>query len=207
MPIVLTADQRASRRGPDRVEQILAALSEIPATRAFERTAGDEVQGVFEHAAAAGRALLALVRDEHWSVGVGIGPVEEPLPKTTRAGRGPAFELAREAVEAAKRSPQHVAVRGSDPQAAADADGVLALIAAVTRGRTRQAWEAIDLVESGFSQAEVAAKLAISPQAVSQRLHAAHWREDRDARPTLVRLLARADGMPELQRVSARQPG
>jgi hypothetical protein len=173
---------------------VLAGLQAIPATRPFERTAGDEIQGVFDDPEAATRAVLYLVRDGHWSVGIGIGPVELPLPASTRAGRGLAFELAREAVETAKRSPQHVAVRAVDARAGEDLGALLGLVAAIAGARTPQAWEAIDLVESGVTQAEVAAKLAISPQAVSQRLSAAHWREERAARPTLVRLLSRAAG-------------
>jgi hypothetical protein len=194
VPIVLTVDQRGSRRGADRVDDILDALKPIPSTRPFERTAGDEIQAVFDDAEPASQAILQLLRDGHWSVGVGVGPVHLPLPASTRAGRGPAFELARVAVDAAKRSAQHVAVRAADTERGHDLDALLGLLAVVTRGRTRQAWEAIDLVESGLSQAEVAAKLSISPQAVSQRLAAAHWREERAGRPTLVRLLSRADG-------------
>ena len=193
MPIVLTVDQQNSRRGPDLVDGALERLSQYPATRAFERTAGDEFQGVFEDPMSAVDAVLDLVRDGHWSIGVGIGGVELPLPTSTRAGRGDAFVLAREAVEAAKRAPQRIAVRATDAGAGAEAQAVLHLLAALMRARTPQAWQAIDLVEPGRPQAEVAAKLGITRQAVGQRLTAAHWREEQAARPVLRRLLARAD--------------
>ena len=113
---VLTVDQRHSRRGVDRVEELLDWLATQPGVvRTFERTAGDEVQGVMDDAAAVVDVVLALVRRSAWSVGIGAGPVHEPLPASTRAGSGPAFELARKAVQRAKSSPQPLAVGAPDP--------------------------------------------------------------------------------------------
>jgi hypothetical protein len=193
MPVVLTVDQRGSRRGPDLVAAMLSRLAGYPATRRLERTAGDEFQGVFTDPVSVLGAILDLVRDGHWSIGVGIGAVERPLPPSTRAGRGAAFTLAREAVEAAKRHPAHLAVRAADPVAGDDAEAGLGLLAAVITGRTEAAWEAIDYARSGLGQAEIAAKLGVTRQAVGQRLAAAHWREELAARPALARLLGRAD--------------
>ena len=49
MPYVLTVDQRASRRGPDRVDDVLGRLNTgVRAVLSFERTAGDEFQGVLD---------------------------------------------------------------------------------------------------------------------------------------------------------------
>jgi hypothetical protein len=168
-------------------------LARYRVTRPFERTAGDEFQGVLEDHLSAVDAILDLVRDGHWSIGVGIGDVERPLPPSTRAGRGPAFLLAREAVVAATRAPQRLAVRATDTEAGQDAAAVLELLSALIRARTPQAWQAIDLLEPGCAQTEAAAKLGITRQAVGQRLAAAHWREEQAARPVLRRLLARAD--------------
>src|SRR6476469_8935929 len=97
--------------------------------RGFERTAGDEVQGVTDSPDAVIELALDLIRRGHWSIGIGIGPVEEPLPASTRAGRGPAFEAARVAVERAKRAPAKMAVEGGDPARAADAEAALTLLA------------------------------------------------------------------------------
>jgi hypothetical protein len=193
MSVVLTVDQRRSRRMPDLVEPILTRLAGYPTTRGLERTAGDEFQGVFDDHVSVLGAILDLVRDGNWSIGVGIGTVEEPLPPSTRAGRGAAFVLAREAVDAAKRSPSHVAVRAEDPVAGQDVDATLGLLAGLLTARTPQAWEAIDLARSGLTQTGIAEKLGVTRQAVGQRLAAAHWREELAARPVLVRLLARAD--------------
>src|SRR5919106_1066672 len=111
---VLTVDQRHSQRGSDRVEELLAALSRRSPelVRPFERTAGDEVQAVVERPDVVVDLTLFLTADRDWSVGVGIGPVADPLPESTRAGSGPAFAHARAAVTAAKARPTQLAVAG-----------------------------------------------------------------------------------------------
>ena len=74
---VLTVDQRHSRRSSDRVDELLGWLAARPGVlRGFERTAGDEVQGVMNDAAAVVDVVLALIRRGEWSVGIGAGPVE-----------------------------------------------------------------------------------------------------------------------------------
>jgi hypothetical protein len=199
MPIVLTVDQRSSRHGPDRVEEALGRLARRPAERPFERTAGDEFQGVLSADPGAILSvvdvILDLVRDGTWSIGIGVGPVEHPLPASTRAGRGEAFLHARKAVERAKRRPQHLAVDGRDPEAARDAEAVLTLLAAVVQRRTPQAWKAVELVTEGLTLSEVAARLGVTRQAVGQRLGTALWHQEQAARPVAARLLAGAGGV------------
>ena len=190
----MTVDQRASRRNPDRVAAALDRLARTPTLRRFERTAGDEFQGVLDDPAVAVDVVLGLLRDGGWSVGLGAGPVVAPLPASTRAGAGPAFVWAREAVEAAKRRPVRVAVRGPDPDAAADAQAVLTALGVLVQRRSTQAWEAIALVQGGRTQAEAAAELGVTRQAVGQRLAAGLWDVERDLRPTAARLLARVPG-------------
>jgi hypothetical protein len=191
---VLTVDQRGSRRGTDRVPGVLAALSDVPTVLRFERTAGDEFQGVLDDPAAVVDVVRRLLRDGGWSVGVGAGPVQTPLPGSTRAGAGPAFIAARSAVEAAKRRPVRVAVRGAAADRAADAQAVLTALAALVERRSDQAWEAIELVEAGRTQAQAAAELGITRQAVGQRLAAGLWEVERDLRPTAAWLLVGAAG-------------
>ncbi len=99
---VLTVDQRGSRTDADRVAGLLKSMDRIQAVRPFERTAGDEVQAVLADPVVVVDIALQLVRQRCWSVGVGVGPVEQPLPASTRAGRGPAFEHARTAVGRAR---------------------------------------------------------------------------------------------------------
>ena len=190
----MTVDQRGSRRGPDRVPGALRALAGVPTVLRFERTAGDEFQGLLDDPAAVVDAVRRLARDGGWSIGVGAGPVQTPLPGTTRAGAGPAFLAARAAVEAAKRRPVRLAVRGVAGEAAGDAQSVLTALVALVERRSEQAWAAIELVEAGRTQAQAATELHVSRQAVGQRLGAAHWEVERDLRPTAARLLARAAG-------------
>lgn len=194
MPFVLTVDQRASRRTPDRVADALATLASVPTVLRFERTAGDEFQGVLDDPAVVVGVVLDLVRAGGWSIGVGAGPVQTPLPGSTRAATGGAFVAARSAVEAAKRRPARVAVRGAASTAAGDAQAVLTALAVLVERRSDQAWEAIALVEAGRTQAEAAAELGVTRQAVGQRLAAALWEVERDLRPTAARLLAWAVG-------------
>jgi hypothetical protein len=193
VPYVLTVDQRASRRTADRVADALRELNAtVPVVLAFERTAGDEFQGVLAEPAEVVDVVLRLVRTGGWSIGVGAGPVQTPLPSSTRAGAGPAFLSARRAVDAAKQRPTRLAVRGAVPADAADAQAVLSALAVVVDRRSEQAWEAIALVDSGRTQAEAAGELGISRQAVGQRLAAGLWDLERDLRPTAARLLTRA---------------
>jgi hypothetical protein len=191
---VLTVDQRHSRRGVDRVEDLLGWLAGQPGVlRSFERTAGDEVQGVMSDPTAVVDVVLALVRRGDWSVGIGAGPVREPLPASTRAGSGPAFELARKAVEHAKSSPQRLAVGAPDRTRAAAAQAALDLLATVVQRRTDPGWEAVDLMIPGASQTDVAEALGITKQAVSQRLRAATWAPEVAGRDLASQLLSEAN--------------
>lgn len=208
----LTIDQVGSRRVGDRVDAFLARLGALAdpdrlppgAVRPFERTVGDEVQGVLNDPHLAVDVALAVLRHGGWTVGVGAGAVDEPLPASARAGTGSAFVLARDAVEAAKSRNRSVplAVRGVDPAAAADAEGVLVLLAATAARRTAAGWAVVDALSSGSPdrrQEELAAELGITQQAVSQRLRTALWAEEVAARPAAARLLRLA--------ASTRAPG
>lgn len=189
---VMTVDQRSSRRGPDRVEALLPELAGLATpARPFERTAGDEVQAVFEDPADVVRVGLELVRRRHWSVGIGAGPVTVPLPDSTRAGTGPAFFHARAAVTRAKHTVDRIAVEGSGT-VAGQADAVLALLAAVLLRRSAQGWEAVDLTRAGMTQADIAARLGITRQAVSERLRSALFGHEERVAPVAARLLAEA---------------
>ena len=204
---VVTADQQGSRRSTDRVPALLSGLPDLSGMLLpFERTVGDEVQAVFDDPASVVEVTLHLLRLGGWSVGIGAGPVLEPLPASTREASGPAYIAAREAVEAAKNRgrPVPVAVRGAGPSAARDAEAVLTLLGSVLARRSPAGWAAVDAARDvlgrtgadGPVQQSAAQRLGISQQAVSQRLRAAQWAEERAARPAVARLLAAA-GLPE----------
>lgn len=195
VPYVLTVDQQASRRTADRVPDALALLEgTVAPLLGFERTAGDEFQGVLAEPDDVVGVVLRLVRHGGWYIGIGAGNVQTPLPRSTRAGTGQAYLGARRAVEAAKQRPTRLAVRGAVPAEATDAQAVLSALAVVVERRSEQAWEAIALVDGGRTQADAAGELGISRQAVGQRLAAGLWDLERDLRPTAARLLARAAG-------------
>lgn len=192
----LTVDQRRSRRTGDRVPEALAALArDIPKPLlAFERTAGDEFQGLLSKADEVLDAVTTLSRLGGWSIGIGIGAVAEPLPDSTRAARGPAFVAAREAVETARRrTPPRLAVRGPDIVTAGHAEAGLRLLLLVLDARSRPAWDAVDLVRDGATHSAAAKALRITRQAVGQRLAAGHLQLERESRSLLEHLLTRAD--------------
>lgn len=183
---ILTVDQRGSQSGPDLVPDVLDVLNSPalgPTARPFERTAGDEVQGVLANGAATVARIALLLRSGSWNIGLGLGPVEEPLPASTRAGRGEAFVLARQAVTRAKQHPSHVSVVGADHYRADQIETVAWLWAGVLTRRSVRGWEVADLLKTGISHAEAAHRLGISQSAVSQRAQAAGLVEaDRAAR-------------------------
>ena len=59
--------------------------------------------------------------------------------------------------------------------------------------RSSEGWEAVDLLESGLAQTDIARTLGISTAAVSQRVKSAQWKVERAAHPALVRLLDNLD--------------
>ncbi|MGY4642596.1 hypothetical protein [Cellulomonas sp. URHB0016] len=197
---VMTIDQRGSRRVGDRVEDLLRDLDPGRPVRPFERTVGDEVQAVYDDPTEVVDVALRVLRMGGWSVGIGAGPVDEPLPASTRAAAGPAFVLARAAVEAAKSRVRTVslAVRGFDDGAGRDAEAVLVLVAAVAARRSEAGWVVADAMAAGEVRQEVVAEtLGVSQQAVSQRLRTALWSEEQAARRAAARLLALAEGVRE----------
>lgn len=207
--IVLTVDQRGSTHAADNVPSLLARLESWTRGRAglnlaFERTVGDEVQGVLDGTAdgaeLAVNLTLELLRDQGWSVGIGVGSVEVPLPKVSRDARGPAFYRARDAVERAKSRTKGVSVAVEGPDGAGssnrarEVESLLRLLGAIRARRTPQGWEAVDALASLAGrpgrQKIAAQALEISEQAVSQRVRAALWQEEEAVRPIVVRLLA-----------------
>ncbi len=96
---VLTVDQRGSTGRPDRVPEVLARLEEVLADRAgvvvpFDRTVGDEVQGVLDHPEVVVEVVLDLLRDGgdgrvargRPAVVGAVVDMREPLPGTVAVG-------------------------------------------------------------------------------------------------------------------------
>jgi hypothetical protein len=191
--MVLTVDQDGSRQGPDQVPAALASLAHVTTRLEFERTVGDEFQGVLNDPTAVVGALELLIRAGEWNIGIGIGAVETPLPAHARAGRGAAYLHAREAVTAAKSSPWRVRVVGERDEARA-LESAVWLWAALLARRTPRGWEVADLVDQGLTYEETGARIGISQSAVSQRAAAAGIAEGRRARELVEFLTRRALG-------------
>lgn len=189
---VMTTDQRQSRRDVDRVPQAMEALSAVTTIRPFDRTAGDEFQAVFDSPDAVTDAIAILAELGSWSIGIGIGEVEEPLPAQTRAGRGIAFERARIAVTDAKRTPHPIAVVGPDPEVSSSAQTAARLLVLLVGDRSEAGRSAVREMRRERTQSEAAATLGVTPQAMSQRLRTANWYLEEDTRMLVTRLLADA---------------
>lgn len=202
----VTADQQHSRSQPDRVPAALAQLREIrPVPRlAFERTTGDEIQCLTDNPETVVAIVSELTRLGGWRLGIGCGPVETPLPDSTRAARGPVYVAAREAVEAAATSPTQLSLRcaetvggvpyGGDDGLVGDAAAALWLVRHTLARRTQQGWQLVDLLAQGLSNQQAAAELGISPSAASQRARAAAIPVVAAGELLAVRLLARLQG-------------
>ena len=206
--LVVTADQIRSRRSTDAVPHALAALAEagLDMRLDFERTVGDEVQGLTSNVADVLAGVKILTHLGEWRIGIGVGAVEFPLPASTRAARGSAFIAAREAVTLAYRAPAAIAVRWAyqdreppvaipptpgrvSPEAVgaaayasgcspqSRADDALTAWRALMSRRTDEGWQAVTLVESGLSHRSVADRLGVSESAISQRLSRARQAE------------------------------
>jgi Winged helix-turn-helix DNA-binding len=201
------ADQISSRETTDAVPQALAALARLEVELPFERTAGDEIQALIAHPRAVVDCILLLTRLSDWRIGVGVGTVQQPLPSSTRAARGPAYFAARDAVAAARRQPTGFALRLPDTvsgpgyreldDSAQDAETAIWLWRGLISRRSQEGWELMDLLDAGLSNAEAARRLNITPSAVSQRLSAAAREEGHRGAALATRLLGRLQSYPE----------
>lgn len=192
---VLTLDQRGSRAGADEVPALLDLLAPdtLPAAPLlpFQRTVGDEVQGVVDRAPTLVEVVGRAVRAGVWTIGVGLGSVELPLPAETRAGRGPAYLRARDAVTRAKSAPHRIVVVGAVGDARPEhLETVLGLWAGLLERRTPRGWEVYDLLARGLSYSAVGQRLGITQSAVSQRAQAAGIIDEQRARALAEHLVA-----------------
>jgi hypothetical protein len=200
---VLIADQVDSRTESDRVPLALEALAGVELLLPYERTAGDEIQGLVGTGEAVVTSVTALTRMDGWRIGLGVGLVDEPLPESTRAARGDAYLAARTAIGTARRSPValsfvagHSVGRDKYGDPVEDAETALWLLRSTLARRSREGWELMDLLDQGLTNAQAAERLGISPSAVSQRLtRAARTESERAARLT-TRLLDRLLEVP-----------
>ncbi len=190
---VLTADQVDSRSSADRVAAMIDFLNAGPLRPVLkaDRTAGDELQILVADGSDALTVILHLTRTGQWSVGCGTGAVSTPLPGNIREATGSAFIAARKAVDRAKKRQTRFALE-SEPVTpeAADGEALIDLLLALRARRSPEGWELYDLLYgTDLTQADAAARLGISPQAVSLRARAGELRTEQAAREPLARIL------------------
>ncbi|WP_284979815.1 hypothetical protein [Arthrobacter sp. fls2-241-R2A-200] len=189
----LTINQRDSRHDGDLVPRLLKDLRHIPARLDFDRSVHDEVQGIVESAHEAVEAALIALRSGRWYVGIGVGPVNEPLPNVVTDASGHGLVYARRAVDRLRYGKDRipVAVEGPVATLAAEAEAVLRLLGHIVLHRSPAEWRVLDLLTPGVrgQQKAVAQELGITTQAVSKAVARAQWAEEHAARPAAARLL------------------
>ncbi|WP_284990218.1 hypothetical protein [Arthrobacter sp. efr-133-TYG-120] len=189
----LTINQRDSRGDGDLVPQLLKDLRHVPACVDFDRSVEDEVQGIVEFPHQAVDSALIALRSGQWYVGIGVGPVNEPLPQQIKDASGHGLVYARRAVDRLRNGKERVpvAVEGPIAALAAESEAVLRLLGHIVQHRSVAEWRVLDLLTPGVrgQQKAVAQELGISTQAVSKALARAQWVEEHAARPAAARLL------------------
>jgi len=212
---VITADQVGSRdhadiasSARDRLNRDYGEHLVLPA----DRTAGDEIQVLTDHAATVLSIVLELTRSHEWSVGLGCGTIRHPLPAATREASGDAFFAARDAIDRAKKQHTRFAVethrgvgvganvrasveddRGTPWPTAADAEALINLLLEIREARSEAGWEVYDLTATGITQNEAATRLGITAPSVSSRAKAAGLKIERASIESLTRLLQNLD--------------
>ena len=193
MPAAILLDQRRSRRGPDLVEPWLKRVNSSATTLLlpFERTVGDEMEGLVDDPRTLTSVVLQALQSPSWWIGIGIGPVDWPLPHSVRQSRGLAFELARQAIEEAKARPERLRVLASnrDP---GDLEAGLQLMGALYSRRRQRDSPVLRLRSSGLNTVQIAERLGITKQAVSQQLLTARWPAEQAGRRLVEHLAAAA---------------
>ncbi|MGE5481832.1 MAG: SatD family protein [Bacteroidota bacterium] len=206
--LVVTADVVRSRRlapraqAQERIQKALAALNQSPLfgvdrqflAAAFTLGRGDEIQGVLTATA----PLLPILRHLRHAlqparlrIGIGLGEIETPTnPDSSWQMDGPAFRLAREALEGLghtvlPRTRLRLGL-GSGFGHGPDAEEVhrhaerrfntlLSLYDEIMRHWTQRQWEAVAVLEEAGTLRAAADKLGIAPQNVHKRVQAAGW--------------------------------
>jgi hypothetical protein len=208
---VMTIDQRGSSTDVDRVPELVSQLRALTSA-VFERSVGDELQGVVQDADAVVDVALHALRGGHWYVGIGIGTVQLAAAAAPREGTGSGFVAARRAVDQAKSAAGQVPLsvvsgsigRGVDiprdaeegARTCANAEAVLRLIGRLVQERTDAQWKVVDRLRSvqrsdgkHGSQKQVAKELGITEQSVSRAVLRSGWQEEWAARPAAAMLL------------------
>ncbi|WP_458117211.1 hypothetical protein [Arthrobacter sp. D2-10] len=190
---VVTINQRDSREVGDLVPELLREFRFVDAVIPFQRSVGDELQGVVGSAKLAVDVALKAIRFRRWHVGIGVGEVHSPLPERITDAEGYGLVYSRRAVNRAQKTGERIplAIEGPDSEVAAEAEAVLRLLGQIVYTRTDAEWNVLDLMTPGArgQQKLIAVELGITTQAVSKAVIRSHWVEEWATRPAAARLL------------------
>ncbi|MEW6568398.1 MAG: SatD family protein [Chloroflexota bacterium] len=172
-----TADRSALQERLQAAISVMNELFRASLASSFVLTLGDEFQGLLKAPEELAR-LLARCRVELFPTevrfGIGVGPLDTPLEPLSLGMDGPCFHRAREAVERASNRETYVEVSTTGDSTNQPVFSIYALLSAALRRRwTERQRHVVDLTMAGLEGKEIAARLAITPSAVSQHLRAA----------------------------------
>lgn len=194
----VTHGSRPSVELDDRLARQLAAL---PTTVPFQATGPGQVRGLTEDSNAAVHAAMTALRDNRFSVAIGVGEVfltrvTDPEGRSAVTADGPGMRHGHDAAALLRAGERgSVRVSAANTQAAAHAQAVLKLVGHIVSERSEAEWRVVDLLVPGArgQQKAVAAQLGITPQAVSKAVVRSLWNEEWEARPAAAALLERCE--------------
>ena len=150
----------------------------------FVITLGDEFQGLLHD----GTVIPALIRrieqfsPREFRLGIGFGTIDTAIQKEAINVDGPALHNARAAIDRAKKKDLRGGVFvGFGSQLDRAANGYARILRHLRDWMTQQQRRVLDLLSSGLQQSDVAKRMKISKQAVSQHAAAVGWPAYRDA--------------------------
>lgn len=180
---VITGDVIDSQKHPAHLETLKEKLSQFATPgldTPFHVSRGDELQAVCGELSLLPviiRNLRYVCRPLTLRLGIGIGRIENHTPgRNSWDMTGPAFVLARQALDLIKKSkiPQTVLV-SEDPFFDRVFNMVYSLADTIVNGWTPRQWEAVQAYEASRTFVKAAGELNIAWQNVQKRCQAAKW--------------------------------
>lgn len=145
----------------------------------FLITTGDEFQGLLSDATVIADLLWAArlhLDGVTLRYGFGHGPLHTPLKPEAIGMDGPAFHHARTAILAAKKEGWHSGVfEGFGDREDIILNGIARLLGRHLDGMTTRQLRVADLTRDGLDQSQIADRLGVTRQAVSDHLRAMAW--------------------------------
>ena len=181
----------------DAGEQLWHQLDQVDTHAPFTAVSSKLLLGVPRDAQAAVDAVLRIARLNFCHIGLGIGPLYEPVPQQADLIDGKALLRATGALEAAEHRGERVpiCVSTSVDEFDAELEGLLRLLGQSIRTRSEAEWAVIDLLTPGVrgQQKAVAQTLGITPQAVSAAIVRSGYNDELGARAGIARLIESID--------------